>query len=195
METGQCEPGSFSTTPPMSGMGGEVVYAPRISDVIALALYACVCVCVHETCVRLWGLYFLSLFVVVVFSSLRLVDWLNGGWYCMGSRWSIDRVCVCVLQGAARFARTKNTLQMGLCGLPNVGKSSLFNLLTKQQVAVSVEHGQAIPCHAAHLETFSSSLSRSLGRGCTLSRSLKHSLLCTSVRVAATHHVGTCACC
>lgn len=38
------------------------------------------------------------------------------------------------LKGAARFARAKNTLQMGLCGLPNVGKSSLFNLLTKQDV-------------------------------------------------------------
>jgi hypothetical protein len=42
-----------------------------------------------------------------------------------------------IFQGAARFARTKNTLQMGLCGLPNVGKSSLFNLLCKQSVAVS----------------------------------------------------------
>jgi GTP-binding protein YchF len=29
----------------------------------------------------------------------------------------------------------KNTLKMGLVGLPNVGKSSLFNLLTKQSVA------------------------------------------------------------
>lgn len=35
----------------------------------------------------------------------------------------------------ARFGRVKNTLRMGLVGLPNVGKSSLFNLLTKQQVA------------------------------------------------------------
>jgi len=36
---------------------------------------------------------------------------------------------------SARFARVKNTLKMGLVGLPNVGKSSLFNLLTKQSVA------------------------------------------------------------
>ena len=36
---------------------------------------------------------------------------------------------------SARFGRVKNTLKMGLVGLPNVGKSSLFNLLTKQAVA------------------------------------------------------------
>ena len=36
---------------------------------------------------------------------------------------------------SARFGRVKNTLKMGLVGLPNVGKSSLFNLLTKQSVA------------------------------------------------------------
>ena len=36
---------------------------------------------------------------------------------------------------SARFGRVKNTLKMGLVGLPNVGKSSLFNLLTQQSVA------------------------------------------------------------
>lgn len=35
---------------------------------------------------------------------------------------------------AARFGRVRNTLKMGLVGLPNVGKSSLFNLLTAQSV-------------------------------------------------------------
>lgn len=34
-----------------------------------------------------------------------------------------------------RFGRMKGTLQMGIVGLPNVGKSSLFNLLTEQSVA------------------------------------------------------------
>ncbi len=37
--------------------------------------------------------------------------------------------------GAARFGRVKNSLKMGIVGLPNVGKSSLFNLLTKQSAA------------------------------------------------------------
>eukprot|EP00240_Pyramimonas_obovata_P004653 CAMPEP_0118931522 /NCGR_PEP_ID=MMETSP1169-20130426/7832_1 /TAXON_ID=36882 /ORGANISM="Pyramimonas obovata, Strain CCMP722" /LENGTH=403 /DNA_ID=CAMNT_0006874033 /DNA_START=123 /DNA_END=1334 /DNA_ORIENTATION=+ len=37
--------------------------------------------------------------------------------------------------GAARFGRVKNNLKMGVVGLPNVGKSSLFNLLTEQAVA------------------------------------------------------------
>ncbi|RHY54700.1 hypothetical protein DYB30_009616 [Aphanomyces astaci] len=36
---------------------------------------------------------------------------------------------------AARFGRVRNNLKMGLVGLPNVGKSSLFNLLTAQSVA------------------------------------------------------------
>ena len=31
---------------------------------------------------------------------------------------------------AVRFGRLKGSLSAGLCGLPNVGKSSLFNLLT-----------------------------------------------------------------
>jgi obg-like ATPase 1 len=30
------------------------------------------------------------------------------------------------------FGRVKNNLKMGCVGLPNVGKSSLFNLLTEQ---------------------------------------------------------------
>eukprot|EP00959_Pyramimonas_sp_CCMP1952_P306839 6422010-Pyramimonas_sp.AAC.2 len=37
--------------------------------------------------------------------------------------------------GAARFGRVKNNLKCGVVGLPNVGKSSLFNLLTEQAVA------------------------------------------------------------
>uniref|UniRef100_A0A7S0UYI7 Obg-like ATPase homolog n=1 Tax=Polytomella parva TaxID=51329 RepID=A0A7S0UYI7_9CHLO len=38
-------------------------------------------------------------------------------------------------KGAARFARVRKNLRMGIVGLPNVGKSSLFNLLTEQAVA------------------------------------------------------------
>ena len=37
--------------------------------------------------------------------------------------------------GAAKFGRVRNTLKMGVVGLPNVGKSSLFNLLTDQSIA------------------------------------------------------------
>jgi obg-like ATPase 1 len=37
--------------------------------------------------------------------------------------------------GAAKFGRVKNNLRMGIVGLPNVGKSSLFNILTKQSIA------------------------------------------------------------
>ena len=37
--------------------------------------------------------------------------------------------------GAARFGRVRNNLKMGIVGLPNVGKSSLFNLLTSQSIA------------------------------------------------------------
>ena len=37
--------------------------------------------------------------------------------------------------GAARFGRVRNDLKMGVVGLPNVGKSSLFNLLTDQSIA------------------------------------------------------------
>jgi obg-like ATPase 1 len=36
---------------------------------------------------------------------------------------------------APRFGRVKANLKMGVLGLPNVGKSSLFNLLTEQAVA------------------------------------------------------------
>jgi len=36
---------------------------------------------------------------------------------------------------APRFGRVKANLKMGVLGLPNVGKSSLFNLLTEQNVA------------------------------------------------------------
>ena len=35
---------------------------------------------------------------------------------------------------ALRFSRAKGTLSAGLCGLPNVGKSSLFNLMTSSSV-------------------------------------------------------------
>jgi 50S ribosomal subunit-associated GTPase HflX len=34
-----------------------------------------------------------------------------------------------------RFGRVKANLKMGVLGLPNVGKSSLFNLMTEQSVA------------------------------------------------------------
>ena len=34
-----------------------------------------------------------------------------------------------------RFGRVKANLKMGILGLPNVGKSSLFNLLTEQSVS------------------------------------------------------------
>ena len=37
--------------------------------------------------------------------------------------------------GAARFGSVRNNLKMGVVGLPNVGKSSLFNLLTDQSIA------------------------------------------------------------
>lgn len=33
------------------------------------------------------------------------------------------------------LSRVSNHLKMGIVGLPNVGKSTLFNLLTKQQVS------------------------------------------------------------
>ena len=34
-----------------------------------------------------------------------------------------------------RFGRVRSNLKMGILGLPNVGKSSLFNLLTEQSAA------------------------------------------------------------
>lgn len=37
--------------------------------------------------------------------------------------------------GAARFGRVRNSLKMGIVGLPNVGKSSLFNLLTGESIS------------------------------------------------------------
>ena len=37
--------------------------------------------------------------------------------------------------GAAKWGRVKTSLKMGVVGLPNVGKSSLFNLLTDQAAA------------------------------------------------------------
>eukprot|EP00759_Apiculatamorpha_spiralis_P050692 PhF_6_TR4866/c0_g1_i1/m.6825/K19788/OLA1; obg-like ATPase 1 len=40
-----------------------------------------------------------------------------------------------VVNGGVRFGRVKSTLKMGIVGLPNVGKSSLFNLLTKTSLA------------------------------------------------------------
>lgn len=40
-----------------------------------------------------------------------------------------------VVNGGVRFGRVKNTLKMGIVGLPNIGKSSLFNLLTKSSLA------------------------------------------------------------
>ena len=40
---------------------------------------------------------------------------------------------------AARFGRVRSNLKMGLVGLPNVGKSSLFNLLCDQVTAVPAE--------------------------------------------------------
>lgn len=36
-----------------------------------------------------------------------------------------------------RFGRPGNTLKMGIIGLPNVGKSTLFNCLTKLNVPAS----------------------------------------------------------
>ncbi|KNC84414.1 obg-like ATPase 1 [Sphaeroforma arctica JP610] len=42
------------------------------------------------------------------------------------------KVEAAAVSGAARFGRVKNSLKFGLVGLPNVGKSSLFNLLTAQ---------------------------------------------------------------
>eukprot|EP01135_Chromosphaera_perkinsii_P006361 Nk52_evm90s485 gene=Nk52_evmTU90s485 len=38
-------------------------------------------------------------------------------------------------KGGVRFGRVRNNLRMGIVGLPNVGKSSLFNLLTETSIA------------------------------------------------------------
>ena len=40
-------------------------------------------------------------------------------------------------EAVPRFGRIKANLKMGILGLPNVGKSSLFNLLTDQAAAAS----------------------------------------------------------
>ena len=37
-------------------------------------------------------------------------------------------------KSASRFGRVKSNLKMGIVGLPNVGKSSLFNLMCDMQV-------------------------------------------------------------
>lgn len=42
-----------------------------------------------------------------------------------------------VVNGGVRFGRVSKTLKMGIVGLPNVGKSSLFNLLTKTSLAAA----------------------------------------------------------
>jgi tRNA U34 5-carboxymethylaminomethyl modifying GTPase MnmE/TrmE len=39
-----------------------------------------------------------------------------------------------VQKSASRFGRVKSNLKMGIVGLPNVGKSSLFNLMCDMQV-------------------------------------------------------------
>jgi 50S ribosomal subunit-associated GTPase HflX len=53
-------------------------------------------------------------------------------------------------KGAARFGRVKNNLKMGLLGLPNVGKSSLFNLLTEQVILGHLQqHSSAVQSHRA----------------------------------------------
>ncbi|PNH04411.1 Obg-like ATPase 1 [Tetrabaena socialis] len=44
--------------------------------------------------------------------------------------------------GAARFGRVRNSLRMGIVGLPNVGKSSLFNLLTEQPLMGLSRHAR-----------------------------------------------------
>lgn len=35
----------------------------------------------------------------------------------------------------AKFGRVKNNLKMGILGLPNVGKSSFFNLICNMEIA------------------------------------------------------------
>ena len=42
-----------------------------------------------------------------------------------------------VVNGGVRFGRVSKTLKMGIVGLPNIGKSSLFNLLTKTSLAAA----------------------------------------------------------
>jgi GTP1/Obg family GTP-binding protein len=40
-----------------------------------------------------------------------------------------------VVTEVPKFGRVRSNLKMGILGLPNVGKSSMFNLLTAQSVA------------------------------------------------------------
>ena len=42
-----------------------------------------------------------------------------------------------IVNGGVRFGRMRSTLKMGIVGLPNVGKSSMFNLLTKTSNAAA----------------------------------------------------------
>jgi hypothetical protein len=44
-----------------------------------------------------------------------------------------------VQKSASRFGRVKSNLKMGIVGLPNVGKSSLFNLMCDMQVGARVK--------------------------------------------------------
>lgn len=45
-----------------------------------------------------------------------------------------------VQKSASRFGRVKSNLKMGIVGLPNVGKSSLFNLMCDMQVGARCEN-------------------------------------------------------
>jgi tRNA U34 5-carboxymethylaminomethyl modifying GTPase MnmE/TrmE len=45
-----------------------------------------------------------------------------------------------VQKSASRFGRVKSNLKMGIVGLPNVGKSSLFNLMCDMQVCTRCEN-------------------------------------------------------
>ena len=45
-----------------------------------------------------------------------------------------------VQKSASRFGRVKSNLKMGIVGLPNVGKSSLFNLMCDMQVRILLKN-------------------------------------------------------
>jgi obg-like ATPase 1 len=51
-------------------------------------------------------------------------------------------------KSASRFGRVKSNLKMGIVGLPNVGKSSLFNLMCDMQVWTQL---QSFPSFALQL--------------------------------------------
>ena len=74
---------------------------------------------------------------------------------------------------AARSARrVKNNLKMGIVGLPNVGKSSLFNLLCEQAcAAVRSQPPQALALARAPVSCISRATRRRLraGKLCVLS--------------------------